>query len=108
MDKYDIFVYGTLKRGYGHGFIIDERDPMNIFRSCFKGPAKLHNYHQPILTNIHPAQGSVVHGEFYQGVPEHVMWVLDNIEGHPVAWRRRKLEIEFDGEPREAWVYIND
>ena len=104
IDK--IFVYGTLRKGYGLN---------NVFtnRASFLGSATCSN---KIMYNLGAFPGvvhstnknDIVHGEVYQMyTPEETLNTLDRIEGVPFLYKRECAVVTYeDGSTEEVWIYI--
>lgn len=93
-----VFVYGTLKRGFGnHEYLLSKSkflgehvtDPAYTMVSCGGFPGVIESGSTPIT------------GEVFE-VTEEELLDCDRLEGHP-NWYRRKLIPTPYG---EAWVYI--
>jgi len=95
-----LFVYGTLKRGGSRHWIIENLP--------FLGRAKAKGF---VLYDLGPYPAMVpgaglVYGEVYE-VSKEVLQSLDWVEGVPVLYRRKLIEVVFeDGFSLKAWAYI--
>jgi len=98
--KHHLFVYGTLKRGGSRHWILDGFP--------FLGRAKAKGF---VLYDLGPYPAMVpgpgmVYGEVYE-VSEEILNALDWVEGVPVLYRRKLIEVVFeDGLSLKAWAYI--
>lgn len=71
-----LFVYGTLKRGYGnHRLMYGAEYLGNGFIKDFV----VHDFGR--CPGIRPSEGGVVHGELFE-VPDDILPRLDRLEGH--------------------------
>src|SRR5208337_868219 len=100
-----VFVYGTLRKGQcNHRYFLD--------RSKFLGMAKTKK-HYALYGNWVPflsRAGSIsqVTGEAYS-VDDATLKRLDQLEGHPIAYRREQAEVVLeDGTELRAWIYFFD
>ena len=110
-DTYKVFVYGTLKRGYGNNALLSD--------AKYLGKAKTitnwlmigdENMSFPYL--LRPAtqgeKGHQVEGEVYE-VDETTLNMLDYLEGVPAHYRRVKTTITYIDETGEhdiVYVYV--
>jgi gamma-glutamylaminecyclotransferase len=100
-----VFVYGTLKRGYGN----NERC---LAESKFIGEAvsvganfEMQRTGFPIIWEV-PEGGAKVAGEIFQVTPADVAR-CDRLEGHPHMYKRERREfVTSDGKRDTAWVYL--
>ena len=102
-----VFVYGTLKRGFGNHVVM--RDARGEFSDVaeIKG-AKMYSYHGafPFIT-FTSNEEDVVYGELYYLPPSRVdegMEILDMLEGYPNFYNRKRVEVA----GKSAWVYFMD
>jgi gamma-glutamylcyclotransferase (GGCT)/AIG2-like uncharacterized protein YtfP len=100
-----VFVYGTLKRGYGNwGALLKDR-------SVFLGEAVSVGANYIMLNGGFPrvldsANGHPIFGELFE-VDRAVLKRLDRLEGHPHWYRRCRRKFRTaDGSKHQAWVYI--
>lgn len=110
-QKHLLFVYGTLKRGYGnHHYLGDD--------AIFYGKAKVTNvclYHGPgfpyaFLTD----DGAIAKGELYQ-IDDAALARCDSLEGYPYHYDRKKVLVVLNentiDDPfiwtEEAWIYVS-
>lgn len=105
-DKPLVFVYGTLKRGFGnHGVMLDaggeficEGSTATAFPLVVRG--------LPFLL-FRPGEGHQVEGELFRIGSARGWDRLDRLEGHPDFYRRRLIAVDGrDGELYEAWAYF--
>ena len=106
--KHMIFVYGTLKRGFGNNRLLSG--------SKFVGEARTEGkfalYESGIPFVIEDEQVSQVSGEVYE-VDEKTLSRLDRLEGHPNWYCRKMVNISVNNkDPGElekmikAWIYF--
>jgi gamma-glutamylaminecyclotransferase len=110
MTTHLLFVYGTLKRGYGnyHRILADAEfvgEAVTISSDYI-----MQNVGFPILWNERSATGSKAAGEIFE-ITSAQLKRCDRLEGHPDMYRREKriflLKVtEEDTQPVEAWVYL--
>ena len=99
----NVFVYGTLKRGFGNSFLL--RD------SCFVSEAetvdKYALYENGIPFVIKHKNDTRIKGELYR-VSNKTLLNLDILEGHPVAYKRELIEVITIKSKHviKAWLYF--
>lgn len=103
MDR--LFVYGTLKRGFGnHGFLDGCR---------FLGEAhtvkRFAMYGAGVPSVVESPQLYPIQGEVYEVDPASLRHV-DALEGHPHWYVRKMVDVvlESGGDPISAWIYTKD
>lgn len=96
MSTHRVFVYGSLKKGYGNHYLLEG--------SLAIGPAKLEPKYSMYSLGGFPAVGldgdTAITGEVYE-VDDRTMLRLDNLEGYPDFYNRLKVETAHG----EAWMY---
>lgn len=105
MEMHEIFVYGTLKRGFrNHVLLSDSKflaevvtKPLYLLYDC--GP-------YPCLVKAKDGKGNSIHGEAYL-VDDNVMTRLDRLEGVPYLYQRGELELE-NGRKLIAYFFQED
>ncbi len=107
-----VFVYGTLKLGYGNNRILQEGGAEFIGDAITTGQQfRLYaptGIGFPFLKDVGAGYGTDIKGEVWL-VPQRTLARLDQLEGVPHFYRRdRKYEIQFveNNVCFEAWVYI--
>lgn len=97
-----VFVYGTLKRGYGNHPILD-RGGATYLGDCEVGDnfTMLDLGMFPGVVRRTGGDGGKVTGEVYQ-VSEECLHSCDLLEGHPNFYRREKVTTPWKG----AWIYL--
>jgi gamma-glutamylaminecyclotransferase len=112
-STYDVFVYGTLKRGYPN-------DQVGLPRASYLGDYQTSERFPLVIASANfvpylldePGEGHHVEGELYR-VDNAVLAELDELESvHlPNGYHRREITIapmdgKADGAPRTAWCYL--
>lgn len=100
-ETYTIAVYGTLKRGYrNHGFFLSDQK--------FLGEGTLgeeFSMYSVGLPYVIKKQGPGAKVELYE-VDSYALRNIDDLEGHPRAYRREVVTVDTESGPVEAWVYL--
>lgn len=82
-----IFVYGTLKRGYGNHHLLETAE----FVGCDQAPGIVYGGHgAPVAQPCADGSERWIQGEVYH-VDEKTLQRLDALEGHPRAYRRTPI-----------------
>jgi len=91
--KYNVFVYGTLKRGFCNNVLLND--------ATFLGEAETINRMTmlslggfPMLVDSYGV--SIIHGEVYE-VDDDTLQELDNLEGHPNFYMRKTTNVSING-----------
>ena len=101
MENYNLFVYGTLKKGYGNHRIIKKAKYIGDFISVDK--FDLSGYGLPELyPNKH---GKQVRGEIYE-LREHDFISTDMLEGNGHFYQREIKRFWNNDRAINAWIYI--
>lgn len=101
-----VFVYGTLKKGfYFHEAYLGENK--GIFRGQGHTSRDYSLYVDALPHLVNEESDAGVKGELYEVSPE-ILARLDELEGHPIFYRRESIEIIVDGEENStrAWAYL--
>lgn len=101
------FVYGTLRRGFGNHRIMREVGGKFLGEAISVVAFPLVIADLPYLLD-YPGEGFRVVGEVY-GIADSAGWErLDQLEGHPDFYRRRRERFKWTagGGQVEAWVYF--
>lgn len=97
-----IFVYGSLKTGYGNHWLLSENGLKGV-RATAPGVV------------LHCGDGfpfavrgdGIAYGEVFRVTPS-ILKDMDYLEGHPTWYQRELVEVTFDdGENHNAWIYLN-
>ncbi len=105
--KTRVFVYGTLKRGFGnHRFIAQARF---LGRAITSKDYALYVSGIPYVVRDEPV--SCIHGEVY-AVDQSTLNTLDRLEGHPGWYRRELISVCLPERAKserdiDAWIYFN-
>lgn len=98
-----IFVYGTLKRGYGNYERLLKGSKF-LGRAYSAARYRMYNIGFPCLLDCGMA-GDPVAGELFEVTPE-VLSFCDRLEGHPQMYCRKLRHFVLEGKVQQAWVYI--
>lgn len=105
-----LFVYGTLMKGFKYHYAMED----SRFLGCAKTKDNFALYARqyPFVTSIpnSDAHSTTIHGEVYEVIDQDILLALDEIEGHPVDYVRKPVQVilEESRETVEAWIYFND
>lgn len=107
-EKQIVFVYGTLKRGFGNHHLLN--GSKFISQAITKEKYALYVSGIPFVIEDEPV--SHIAGEVYE-VDDKTLARLDHLEGHPDWYRRKSVDVsvnkdEGTGDARliEAWIYF--
>lgn len=95
-----VFVYGTLKRGYGKHVLINNSKVISLKANA----PGINLYSSGSIPFAARGNGTAI-GELYE-VDDIVLAKLDNLEGHPVFYKREKTKVQIDSGEVEAWIYL--
>lgn len=96
-----VFVYGTLKRGFGnHPRFMKNEQPV-----CSTATIKAVMVDLGPFPAVREGNGTVT-GELYLVSKESLEQQLDRLEGHPNYYRRRQVEVQTPHGNQWAWVYF--
>ena len=102
-----IFVYGTLRKGYGsrHGMLQEDGEFLGVAYSTNKIMYDLGAFPGVIHSDN---EEDVIVGEVYtMNDPQETIAYLDVIEGVPTLYRREKVRVSLEnGEELTTWMYI--
>ena len=99
-----VFVYGTLKKGFGNH---------HLLAGCeYLGPCTLGDNYAMVSLGWFPGVVSndnvvgTIQGEVYR-IPEEVLFSLDILEGHPDFYKRERVPVTYgDNVQKNAWIYL--
>ena len=95
-----IFVYGTLKKGYGNHANCGLDQPPCVFVGKDKILGRI--YSLGPFPGLKPNFDSKVYGEIYE-VDDRTLQRLDRLEGHPRMYERKEVETE---NGKKVWAYF--
>ena len=96
-----IFVYGTLKRGFGNYHHLLMRDDVNFVKEAETFP-NFTMFNLWGFPGIIRGGKTAIKGEVFE-VPDELIKSLDRLEGHPTFYRRQP-EVLADGSQVELYV----
>lgn len=101
--KHLVFVYGSLKRGFGNHFVLGD--------STYKGTLVTRDNFTMYSFDAFPAikkdtHGLPILGELFE-VSDKILKDLDTLEGHPTFYKRQPLALS-DGQVVHGYVYVDD
>lgn len=103
-NKHVVFVYGTLRAGQWNHYLLDGSKYIGMART--KNRYALYGDGIPFLSRTKAI--SQVTGEVYS-VNDATLSRLDELEGHPDAYKREQAEVVLDnGRELTAWIYFYD
>lgn len=95
-----VFVYGTLKKGWGNNRLLQQDGAVFLYEHVFEGPFDMVDLHAfPGLIESPENQNSKIKGEVYL-INDAVLSDLDRLEGNGSFYERRYIEQE------DFWVYV--
>lgn len=104
---YNIFVYGTLKKGFSNHWYLEKSKYLGIGKTIPKYqmyPSK--NYFFPFLLKSEPNNNIV--GEVYE-IDEKTLIELNILEDFPNMYLRELIDVEFeDGNIIKAYIYYKN
>lgn len=107
-----VFVYGTLKNGYGNNRILSDSTYVSNGYTKEKFSLRHSYYDRGFPVCMRPVPGELklqVYGEIYS-VSEGTLWQLDRLEGVPTLYVREKVPI-FNiktGSFMDCFIYIGN
>ena len=99
---HNIFVYGTLKRGWGNHYLIQDQEYVSNATTVD------HSFQMYSLGGFPGVVSGdkQITGELYK-VNDLAFKYCDQLEGHPNFYERKKVHVEdADGNIVSAWIYI--
>ena len=98
-DLLRVFVYGSLRMGGDNHHLLGGAAPIG------NGTIEGDLYVSGNLSTVQEG-GGTVHGEVYQLPDRNHLRSLDDLEGHPVWYKRRVVAVTLvDGTKTDAWCY---
>jgi gamma-glutamylcyclotransferase (GGCT)/AIG2-like uncharacterized protein YtfP len=99
-----IFVYGTLKHGFGNNRLLNGADFIGAASTV--RPFVLLDSGFPVLTPV--GTGNMrVRGEVYEFIDARILKQLDRLEGEGRMYDRKLIDVvDDDGNEIEVWAYI--
>lgn len=95
-----VFVYGTLKKGHGNHYLLEDAEYLG--RCIVRGKFRMISLtYYPGVVRKPDAEPAPILGEVYR-VTEEELAALDMLEGHPNFYRREKVDTPF----KKAWMYF--
>lgn len=91
-----VFVYGTLKQGYGNHRLLTEAEKLG---TAIVQDVTLYDMGFPVAID---SDGDFVTGEVYRVDDEETMQRLDWLEGYPSFYDRKLVDTEHG----QAWMYF--
>ena len=97
-----VFVYGTLKEGYGNHDFLRRAIKVGKAETC----EKYGMYETGIPYVIKDQEKTTIKGEVYI-VDSGTFRGLDQLEGHPVCYKREQIKVKLDNKRKTtAWIYF--
>lgn len=103
--KFNLFVYGTLKKGFDNHTYIAHSKFISTAKTAKKYPMITTHLAFPYL--IHQAgKGHHIHGEVYS-VDYKTFMEVDKLEGYPTHYKRVEIEVMLENEQKiKSWCYF--
>ena len=105
MNKYKVFVYGSLKNGYGNHSLLNGSEFINIATTVDKFIMIDLGAFPAVIDFGNDNDRNTISGELYL-VNDTVLERLDQLEGHPDWYQRRVVNINNNGDNENAYMYI--
>lgn len=97
-----VFVYGSLKKGYGNHYLLTQGGAVYLGEQVITGEYRLIDFGwYPGLVRLDGGEPVDVHGEVYE-VSTETLAAMDLLEGHPTFYCRSKVDTDF----KKAWCYF--
>jgi len=99
-----IFVYGTLLNGFENHFYL--KNARLIGKAFTKEQYHMTVAFIPFVSDDGHENSNYIFGEVYE-VDETDLRRVDQLEGHPYMYERRKIDVRLDdGSEMECWMYF--
>lgn len=102
MSQHNVFVYGTLKRGYGNNRLLRNSEFVDVGVSADNEFTMYCNGGFPYVFDSGEA---FVAGEVYS-VTDEVFGHLDGLEGYPRHYDRKQIDVSTKKGIIKCWIYI--
>lgn len=110
MDNYNLFVYGTLKRGFSNNRLLAHQKFLGSAITC--SPKVMETAGIPYVYDFPQyyigdklMSGSCIEGELWE-VDQRAFTKIDLLEGHPRWYRRKLTNVQLHhGTSAQAWLY---
>lgn len=101
-DMLNLFVYGTLKKGFSNHHYLKNSQYIAAATT-----SEQHQMYQSGIPFVIKNKGtSPIHGEVYK-IDNETLKRIDMLEGHPHCYKREIIRIILDnGNETEAWIYF--
>lgn len=100
---YTVFVYGTLKRGFGNNVLL--ANSLYLDTGKVENYALKYSYGDIGFPVMFKRKNNIVYGELY-AVDENVLNDLDELEGEGSLYHRKKVRVITKTETIPAFAYI--
>jgi gamma-glutamylaminecyclotransferase len=102
-----VFVYGTLKQGFGNHILLEYSDFVDAAILEDYDMRYSHGNHGfPVIFKNKESKGHIVIGEVYM-VDQYTLKNLDRLESNGTMYNRKLVTVELsDGEKMKTYVYI--
>lgn len=105
-EFYNVFVYGSLKRGFGNHSYLDGQEFLGDAKSVDDNFVMVSLGAFPAVLKDIPSDNLAISGEIYK-VNEETLYYLDMLEGNGSLYKREKRQFILDnGKKMEAWIYL--
>lgn len=100
--KQHVFVYGTLKEGFGNHRVLSSSRKVGEAITCSDSYSMIDGGFPTVVL------GGKFHvkGELYEVVDERVMRNLDMLEGVPTLFDHHKTQVKVDSDVYDALMYV--
>ncbi len=107
-----VFVYGTLKQGYGNNYLLSNAKLISD-KAYTVDKFELYDVGFPYAKFSNSKDSAVLKGELYELDSIETFRDLDNLEGYPHHYRRKMIKVIYkdkDGKWKKAlaWIYYTN